>query len=309
MFWRDRIKDAIKSKLSLRPPVDPYIKTLTRKLRERIEALPPLQTNRPQSEWDLNRMELRKQCFEGDPRFFTKWDVIRRTMFVGNSSYVCQELEELRYSVDWSSRWKRVLIEDAIGAPERSRYYMASSGNRIHHAYSLFNFERRTGTRINDLQCIVEFGGGYGSLCRLAYKLGFKGRYIIFDFPEFLALQEYYLNSLGIPFAITASAQDDNYVYGISNIENFHQLITSIKSGCLIALWSLSESPIFLRNEIMSTLSGFSYHLIALQRTFEGIDNISFAKSLMDQRCNLHWDFQEIPHLPGNYYLISCTGR
>ena len=45
---------------------------------------------------------------------------------------------------------------------------------------------------------IVEFGGGYGSMCRLVRKLGFKGRYVIFDLRPILALQKYYLGLHGV---------------------------------------------------------------------------------------------------------------
>ena len=46
---------------------------------------------------------------------------------------------------------------------------------------------------------IVEFGGGYGSMCRLLHKLGFSGQYFIYDLPEFVALQRYFLKSIGMP--------------------------------------------------------------------------------------------------------------
>ena len=60
-------------------------------------------------------------------------------------------------------------------------------------------FEETTGSKIDTLELIFEFGGGYGSMCRLAHNLGFNQAYIIFDLQPFSALQNYYLSSLDLP--------------------------------------------------------------------------------------------------------------
>jgi hypothetical protein len=49
-----------------------------------------------------------------------------------------------------------------------------------------------------DTDCIIEFGGGFGSMCRLVHALGFRGQHIIFDLPPVWALQRYYLRLHGI---------------------------------------------------------------------------------------------------------------
>jgi hypothetical protein len=68
-----------------------------------------------------------------------------------------------------------------------------SSGTLIHHAYHLHRFETVTGRFLLELQEIIEFGGGYGSMARLLARLGYRGRYHIHDLPEFAALQRFYL--------------------------------------------------------------------------------------------------------------------
>lgn len=45
---------------------------------------------------------------------------------------------------------------------------------------------------------VLEFGGGYGSLCRGFHRCGFKGKYMIFYFPHFSTLQRFFLGSAGI---------------------------------------------------------------------------------------------------------------
>ena len=69
----------------------------------------------------------------------------------------------------------------------------------IHHAYHLAQFEEKTRTQVHEIDFVLEFGGGYGSMCRLFYNLGFRGRYVIFDLPSFSALQIYYLKTLDLP--------------------------------------------------------------------------------------------------------------
>ena len=36
-------------------------------------------------------------------------------------------------------------------------------------------------------------------MCRLFHQLGFSGRYVIYDLPQFSALQAFYLGSVGLP--------------------------------------------------------------------------------------------------------------
>ena len=41
--------------------------------------------------------------------------------------------------------------------------------------------------------------GQPGAKSRLFFKMGFHGKYILYDLPQFSALQTYYLKSVGIP--------------------------------------------------------------------------------------------------------------
>ena len=77
-----------------------------------------------------------------------------------------------------------------------------SSNNLLHHAYNLLQLDLHT--PLHKLPTILEFGGGYGSTARLAFRLGFQGTYLIFDLPEFSALQRFYLSTLNFPVAPAA---------------------------------------------------------------------------------------------------------
>src|SRR5205085_1427466 len=120
-----------------------------------------------------------------------------RTMFISNSATALKELRLLRRSSRWP-RWKSALRENAVGKPVPLLIRGSTSGIQVHHTYHIAQFEEATGAAIGDMRLIFEFGGGYGSMCRQAHLLGFRGKYVIFDLPEFSALQRYFLRSIGL---------------------------------------------------------------------------------------------------------------
>ena len=101
------------------------------------------------------------------------------------------ELQYLQGLPNWP--FIRELIKDpGVGGAELDPV-LQTNGNIIHHAYSIFRFENATGHELAGGGTILEVGGGYGNFCRLLLKRGFAGSYVIYDLPEFLQLQEWYL--------------------------------------------------------------------------------------------------------------------
>ena len=139
--------------------------------------------------------ELRRLVNDSDPRDFLRWDVIRKTMFTANAPYVKPELGYLKNRPDWQDNLCHVVKESPIGHPIPYYLHPDSSENSIHHTYHLARFQQEANLSIKEADLIVEFGGGYGNMCRLVHRFGFKGKYIIYDFPEFVAIQTYYLKS------------------------------------------------------------------------------------------------------------------
>ncbi|HRT63171.1 MAG TPA: hypothetical protein P5551_12530, partial [Syntrophales bacterium] len=186
-----------------------------------------------------------------------------------------------------------------------------SSGNRIHQAYHLARFEEATGQPISRFPLIMEFGGGYGSLCRIIYKLGFQGRYFIFDLPEFTALQKYYLGSLAMEL-IEAKAffSGRRGILCTSDPELLGSMAASeARTGLFVATWSLSETAQALREHIMTlpAMHAASAYLIAYQNDFEGIDNTHFFDAWRKSKPDIRWVQNEIAHMPGNHYLFGTV--
>ena len=129
---------------------------------------------------------------------------------------------------------------------------------------------------------IIEFGGGYGGMCRLIRKMGFKGKYILYDLPELNLLQEYYL--------IKENCMENTVI--TNNFSIFND-----KYDLLIATWSLSEIPLSIREKVAQSAKNF---IMASQFEFAGIDNIKYFNSLK-------LDVFNIEHLPGNFYIMGVN--
>jgi len=259
--------------------------------------------------WLANREKLRKCILEKDPRKFLTWDVVTSSMFVGNRPYIDSELSYLMHRPDWTHVWKDILEEDFAGDPKPYKRYRQSSGNRIHQAYHLARFEQETGLAVNHFPLIVEFGGGYGSLCRLIHKLGFKGQYIIFDLPEFFALQKFYLGSLAMPLIEAKDiASKRRGILCTSDLSVLGSVTPQeAQKGLFIATWSLSETDPAFRDQStkLPAVDSAGAYLITYQNNFEGVDNGRFFDAWRAKKPGICWVHNEISHMPGNFYIFG----
>jgi hypothetical protein len=261
-------------------------------------------------EWMNNQERLRSLVLTRDPRLFLTWDVLNKTMFVALVLSTRHELRYLKSTPDWASRWRQALRESSIGAPMPCPFYPQSSGNLIVHAYHVARFEEFTGLRISTFDLIVEFGAGYGSMCRLAHALGFAGLYVALDLPLFGALQRYFLASLGLPLIPEeqVSARHKGIVT-TSDLDLLERLPQSDRA-LFIATWSLSETPLNLRARILPFLSHFSAFLIGYQPEFGGVDNIEYFNALQRALPNIAWVEVTRTHSSGvNRYLFGSRKK
>ena len=226
-------------------------------------------------------MALRRHIALDPHDYFLSWSTIIATMFVGNAPYTAEELHVLQGASDWE-RWRKAIQEDRLGYPEAFNEY--ASGNLIHQAYHLLQWERVTKLKVNDLETIVEIGAGYGALAKVIRRLGFEGRYVIFDLPEFEYLQQWYLGRLGIKAEWGPIAPGH------------------FRCDLLIALWSLSEMKETTQDEYLSGLLPRHYMIAALDAPWEGEDNARYLRALETHEGVKR---QIIPHLRGNFYLLG----
>lgn len=227
-------------------------------------------------EWKKFMLDIKKNILSGDLANFLNWEMIRYTMFINEGDFLQKELDFLKKSEGWE-RYKVLLRESIVGNPESYKYYPLSSGNLIHHAYQVAFFEKHINLKINELDVVFEFGGGYGSMARVFQNANFKGKYILFDTPLVSALQKYYLQSSG--YKVESSKRFDRVTSGIFLITDTEELfeildkLDSNSKNCFWATWSFSEAPIALREEFAPHLSPFNYQFIACQDAFHEAAN------------------------------------
>lgn len=285
----------------LHPPSTTETELITN-LRQKMNQLESQKIS-IESEWATRLHQLRQDIKNKDPRGFLQWDVIRQTMF-----HECREAElnYLKKLNDWPM-WKIAIQESTIGNPRRYPKMSSSSGNLIHSAYHVARFLSFNNLDITKLNIIFEFGGGYGSLCRLFYRLGFRGQYIIYDLPEFSLLQEYFLRSLDMELNVTTAPTTNHYKTAIlvSNINELPQYLLDTYINMFIATWSLSEAPISLRKEIVKHIGSADNYLIAYQEHFGNINNTNYFNDLILHHANYIRQEYPITHLPSNHYLFG----
>lgn len=237
------------------------------------------------SAWDRNRQTLRLYILKNDPRNFLRWPPVTGSMFFGDK----HELDELM-GTDWD-KWSRLINETWVGNPPRYKYYKKSSVNLIHTAYNVSRLLKHCDIDFKNFKKIIEFGGGYGCMAKFMTDLGFTGKYIIFDIPEYLALQKYYLAS-------TKTTGNFNFIDQTEKLEDSNP-------DLFIATWSLSETPFELRKAFWGKIGKPANILIAYQESFESRDNIEYFKECMENNPDYDWVNYEIPHMPRNYYLVG----
>lgn len=265
--------------------------------------------------WAENINTLKDNVQQEDPRSFLNWRVIKDTMFVdldwSYKHFVEHEFLHVTKSHHFDSRWKNAIQESNVGSPVTSHLINESSANLIHHAYHALIFEEKTGRKIDkDYGLILEFGGGYGSLCRLAHNIGYNKKYIIFDLAPFTLLQTYYLKSLGLNVLNPQEfLKADNGILCISDKESLKQILDVVDAHdkLFIATWSLSETSIAVRNEFLALIRDFNGCLIAYQHEFGEVNNVEYFDALNRyMKCD-HWQNWEISQLQGSYYLLGSS--
>lgn len=225
--------------------------------------------------WSIKRQELLNDILTKDISTFLTWNVMTETMYVHNSSYGVVE-----YNAVLMSSMRKYLKASPIGSPAPSNFNKESCPNHIHILYHLQAYESNTYGKVGNYNSFVEFGGGYGCMARAIKTINPNAHYTIFDFPEFNLIQKYFLEQNGITDVEFVSDFDD----------------VPTETDMLIATWSLSESPMEVRQKFLKDIQVRNF-LFAFQEKFESVDNNSFFTE-MQRTFPANWKQIPIPHLP-----------
>ncbi len=295
------LENGVATVLDLVPatPTDREI-VLGRQLAERLQALSregAVGSGSPF--WREICAAMAELAAKDDPRFFMRWEPIRATMVHGATTAIIGDWWMLRRSAAWQRVWRPALRHRQFGHPPPFLPMLSTNAMTVEHATHLFHFHADTGRPFTDGHCVIEFGGGYGSMCRLVHALGFAGTYVIFDLPHILALQQYYLGLHGIIAGEAASCQ----VRLCSDLDTVKTIIDSLPEGgfSVISTWALSEMPLDLRSRIEAFLAHprCEKALLAYQATFEGNDNRAYFTGLIGRTSDsLGWIHRPVGQSP-----------
>ena len=286
---------------------------LINRLRKRVLDMAPLPatTNENSAWWLQSRKNLRKLILSKDPRSFLRWEVVVMNMFPAFNRYLLTEFNSIKNLQDYNTLWKNAITETHTGKPIKHFPYRFTSGATIHAAYHIKKFLDLK-FPLADIDVVFEFGGGYGKLCAVLNKLGYCGNYILFDLPEFSALQEFYLGLEGLPVNDPNKLSERKRINCLSEIQDIHKIQYLLEKRCMfVATWSISETPLSFRKYFDFILQHCDYFLIAYFATVnlgtdEEVDNFVYFADFI--KTMTHIDFSDFPvdHMPiGNRYLLG----
>jgi len=210
---------------------------------------------------------------------FLNFSFIQKIFFVHNRVYIVIQLAILRFSKNWNL-WRKLLKENSVGRPIRFFLYPWSSGNLIRQVYIIKKFIEWAKLNFNQVDIIVEFGGGYGCMANIFNKISKKIKYIIIDLKEVSLLQYYYLSMNFHRISLNKEKKSNIFLLNNMNDTKYFFYKHNSKNFFLIMNWSFSEIPIKERMKIEKIIYKFKYILICFQSTFENIDNLKYFKLL-----------------------------
>lgn len=267
---------------------DEFIKT--------IEGLRQLRPQHPRHSWKRNCYEVQQHVKRGDDtEGFIRWSTIRGTMFLGETKAVENEYNSLleRGLMD---RYEKAVKEHSFGDPVYLTFDENTSGNLIHQAYHLSQFEHTFEKKVEELETIVEFGGGYGAMCAVIRRLGFSGEYALYDLPEFRFLQEYYLSNIDINY-------ENNSYHSVD--EECRFAVPPRDVDLLIACYSLSEAPEKVRKPFIDATNA-KYILIIHQGNWDKEGTTPYFDKLMNDRDHLYdWTVFKHPYFGSSRYVLG----
>lgn len=238
---------------------------------------------------------------------FLRLRPIAKTVHPPIRSHCADYLHHVLTSRRCTPEFHRALIESPVGQPLVNPYYPLSSPLLIQHAYHLIRLLEATDLDVAALRLVVDFGAGYGSFFRLLRNLGYRDKYVIWDIPVMCALQRFYLRNV-FP-APPADEPPGNLEWLVSGEHTAPQTVAALAAArgasLFMATWSLSETPLAVRETITPVLEQFSHVLCAYQRTFSGVDNAAYFSGLAERLPQFRWVHAECPVYRNNFYLIG----
>lgn len=277
----------------------------TRELLAELESA--LERQSVTGEWAGLAADISRAIGKGGADSFLRLPPVMKTIHPRIRSRSRDYLRYLFASNRFSAELQTALTESPMGRPLVNPYYPLSSPLLVQHGYHLLRLLEATDLDLSALRLVVDFGAGYGGFFRLLRNVGYRERYLIWDLPVMCALQRFYLRNV---FPTGPGGQPPgNLEWQVSGdaaaAATVSRHCAEHQPSLFIATWSLSETPLAVRERIAPTLAGFTHVLCAYQRSFGEHDNVTYFKSLEQSLPAFDWQHTECPIYRGNFYLIG----
>ncbi|WP_111509313.1 hypothetical protein [Mycobacterium kyogaense] len=271
---------------------------LAAQFAEKLAAVQECTTTRyVRADWAQRNADLASFLLPVPPWDFLRHPAIRYQMFVGDR-LLHHELPYVLAHLDDVS----LLTEDPVGMPptvEVPGGSVRTSSNTVHQLHHLLRFQEATGRPLRDIDTIVEWGAGFGSLARLLIRChGGEPTVVLLDTPVFSALQWLYLSAtIGAERVELHTTAPVTVARGRINVVPIGLMSDmDVAADLFISMWALNESTPAAQRDVV-------------QRDWFGADQLLLAMHAGDpfaETVRSHGARDELlgPFMPGQEYLI-----
>ena len=200
----------------------------------------------------------------------------------------------------------KLLAEDYVGEPLILNDIYRTSHHSIHLLHHLIKFKVSTNVDLNSIDCIVEWGGGYGNMAKLISRLIQKPvTYIIYDLPLISCLQWIYLESIvGKKHVRLHLSPRDTIKKGEINIIPICFLDShNVSADVFISTWTLSESSVFSQNYVLKRKWFDAKHLLIGYH--ENTPTLPASEHVAAIAKQSGAKIETIDFVPGNFYAFK----
>lgn len=208
--------------------------------------------------WKKTQPKIKKIIFNDEQflNFLTTESIQFMFFRTGFSKHEKYELEYLKNSSVNTWNLIKEYEESPIGSPTLDCKELNISSNSLEMLF----YREKIASKwdITQMSTIIEVGGGFGSFCRVMHCLTSTDiTYIIFDLPEMLTLQYFFLSaSLNENNIIVHTSIKNSIVSGKINLIPIYWLeeYNVDKSDIFVSHYALSETPSLVQNIVSRKL-------------------------------------------------------
>jgi putative sugar O-methyltransferase len=256
------------------------------------------------STWDSFINKIYHSFLQDDKNSFLRFSIIQNTLHPPAFNLSKKYYEFLIKKKLFKEQLCKIAIESPVGNPIMDPNFKLSSPTLIQHTYHLYKLIVDYSVDFKKIDVIFEFGAGYGSFARLIKKMGYKKKYIIFDFPFMIALQKMYLKSVFATYNFNDNnILNDIFFYSGKNFKNVN--ISKSLNNLFVAAFSFSEIDLKFRKKVEGFIKNFKYIFITYQDNFDKIDNVKYFNNFTKNIKTHYWKNNECKIYKNHYYLFG----